>query len=129
VELLPIFRDRTPFSLFGFGTSEISFLVGVVALWYLLGRLLDRRGSLAAPKQRRMTATRLSVQLLVMILGACLFFETLQSFRDPGRYNNPVGNLAQGILFLVWSFVLVILPGFTLANGIRRRHSSPEAGA
>jgi hypothetical protein len=88
----------------------------VVVLWYLLGRLLGRRGSVAAPKQRQTTATRLSEQLLVMIWGACLFFGALQSFRDPGRYNNPVGNLAQGILLLAWSFVLVILPGLTLAT-------------
>jgi hypothetical protein len=121
-ELLPIRRiDRAPASVFGFGIAELSFLVGVIILWYLIGRVLDRRGRPGGVSQGEATVWVVSVQLLVMMWGACIFFEALESFRHPGQYNNPIGNLAEGLLFLLWSLSLIVFPAAKLVNATRRR--------
>ena len=74
-----------------------------------------------------MTVGRAVALFLVMAWGACIFFESLELFRNPGRYNNSVGNLAQGTLFLLWSLILIVFPATKLVNAIRRRQLSATA--
>jgi hypothetical protein len=108
------------FSIFGFSAAELSFLVGVIVLWFLVGRTIDRYRSPGAHQQSSKTGISVLVKIFMIILGACFFVAAVQSFNDFGRYNNPRGNLVQATLFLVWSLVLIILPGFNLVNLFRK---------
>jgi hypothetical protein len=109
--------DRRPPSILGFGAGDLFFLAGVVLLWYLVGRALDRRKS---PPQGRMKISQMLLNLFVIVWGVCLFFFGLPAFQSPWRYSNRVGNLAGGILFSIWLLVLILVAGANLVNRIRK---------
>jgi hypothetical protein len=120
VALLPIDRiDQPPLSFFGVGVEELLFMASVVGLWYLVGRVLDRRRLPGVPK--RMVAIDVWRNLLLLLLGVFLFFLGLVPLRHPGNFNNPSGNIAQGVLILLWALALLVFPTRSLVTGIRRR--------
>jgi hypothetical protein len=122
VQFLPIFRGRAPLSVFGFDTSEMLFLMGVIVLWSIIAKVVDRGRSANKSQSGRFSAARVTTLLFLMTFGTWLFIAgALPAFRNPGLYNNPTGNFAQGCLFLVWSLVLVIPPGIVFAREIRRK--------
>jgi hypothetical protein len=113
------------FSVLGLSASELSFLVGVVVLWFLVGRMLDHHSSSTFHERSRMTVFSVLLELLVMSMGVLLFVAAVHSFSDPWLYNNMIGNRAQGILFLAWSLVLVILPILNFVRAIRSKPRFP----
>lgn len=110
-------------SIFGFSVAELSFLVGVIVLWFLVGRTIDRYRAFGVQQQWSKTGISVVVRVFMIILGACFFVAAVQSFNDFGRYNNPTGNRVQATLFLVWSLVLTILSGSKLVNLFRKANS------
>lgn len=109
------------------GGYDLSFLVGLMILWYLVGRNVDRRVMGATSAQRRTRAGNRLFQLLQVTCGACVGIMGAKQFDYLGRWNNVVGNILSGTLFLVWSLVLITLPGAKLVKAIRRRYSGEKA--
>jgi hypothetical protein len=106
------------------GGYNLSFLLGVIILWYLVGRGVDRRISRSAGAQTTVGA-RVS-QALQVIVGICLLPIGIGYIGSGARLNNALGNTLSGTLFLAWSLVLIALPGATLVKAIRRRHLPRE---
>jgi hypothetical protein len=112
------------FSMFGFTAAQLLFLVGVVVVWFLVGRMIDRYGSPAVHQPSRTTLFLVLLKLLAMFLF--IVFAAVHSFCDPWLYNNLTGNRVQGLLFLAWSLVSVILPVLNFATAIRSKSKVSE---
>jgi hypothetical protein len=107
--------DRIPRSMLGFDTGDIPFLVGVIVVWYLVGRALDKRRISKTAERSRIAVALIACFLLS--LGGLLFSAGLHDL-GPARPNNsspPVG----AVLTLVWSAALIFLSGRGLARAIR----------
>jgi len=116
-----------PLAAYGFGIEDLWFLSGVVIVWYLVGRTLDRFRSGEEPQKLRMLSVReIAVSLLLLLLGGYFSYLAVDAFHIFGKWNNPVGNIAEGLLFLVWSFALVLTSAQKLVNRIRSKHSVPD---
>jgi hypothetical protein len=111
-------------SIFGYGPEEWSFFLGVVILWFLVGTLLDQRGSENGLSDKRMTVIdvllRLSGIVLGVVIGIALFVEGQKGLRIPYRWGDYQGTVVESILFLVWSFVLICFSGVKVTRMIRR---------
>jgi len=126
--LFSILLSPLPISRVGiFGLYDIQFLIGVAALWYVVGKSLDRRSSGASVE--RASPGYFLWNLFLVSLGVYFFSMALASLRSLGRYNNPVGNLIEGILFFVWSVALITFPGIKLVNALRRKQVKPQPSA
>jgi len=106
----------------GFDLYDLVFPVGVVILWYIVGRSLDHRISGTAGSYTKTTAIMRAFQVLQVIWGIALFVNGISHILLPARWNNPVGNLLSGTMFLIWSFVLILLPGTKIVTAIRERY-------
>ncbi len=96
---------RIPRSLLGFDTGDVPFLVGVIVLWYLVARGLEKKETLKITDRSRKAAVLAAISLLS--LGLFLASVGLHDL-GPGRPNNtspPVG----AVLTLVWSIALIFL--------------------
>jgi hypothetical protein len=65
--------------------------------------------------------------VLEVIVGICLLPMGIEDIGSGARWNNAVGNILSGTLFLAWSLVLITLPGAKLVKAIRRRYSGEKA--
>jgi len=123
LELIPI----PDVKLFHLGTTDFAFLGGVIVVWSLVGRMLDR--CFLREKTSTLgksTLGKLFLNFFVVALGCWLLYSSVEMLRSPGRWNNYTGNIAVGILFLTWSLVLILIPARELVNAIRGK-PSPEA--
>lgn len=112
---------RTSLSILGFGAEELSFLLGVVLVWYLLGRELDQRESQKALLP--VTALSFFFNILLIVFGMVLFLLGLAAiFRHPG--GNSSGGIIAGTLFLIWSLAIDGRCGARLMSGLRHRRSA-----
>lgn len=107
-------------SISGYGLEEIFFFLGVGILWFCVGRSIDMQALEKTPSKKLLTKGRVLADLLLMSIGVALFAEGFHGLRTPWKWNNYWGNAAESVLFLAWSFVLVVLPGQKLIKGIRR---------
>ena len=110
------------YRILGFGVDDLFYLVGVLILWYLVGRKLDRRRFGIAAAESGTMATRILFPLFMMALGMFLFALSLVDFREEfsfarGYYIRYYG-LAVSILFLLWSLALMISSGLKLRHNI-----------
>jgi hypothetical protein len=107
------------------------FLMSVAALWYLVGRALDRRGATPAREPRLITV--LAVQSLVLVAGVLLLLIAWRDVSYPetsfrGAFLDvvrivgatPVLGLIGTFLTLAWSVSLIFLAGRTIVRLIRR---------
>ncbi len=95
------------------------FLIGVVVLWYLVGRALDSR-RFADKSPLAWTWPRLVlVGGPLALLGALFLYEGVQGLFTPWRWNNYWGNIAESVLTTLWSFVLIGTPALKLAQRFR----------
>ncbi len=114
--------DRAPPTMVGFTLDYVFFMIGVLVLWYLVGRAFDNRQLSHNPRRAAWTATKLFfVGGPSALLGSLYFYGSLQGFRSPGRWNNQIGNIAQSVLLLIWSLVLLGLPVLKLTQRLRLR--------
>jgi len=116
-------------SIFGYGPEELAFLVGVVILWFFVGKELDRQRLGEMASENRITPRRVLLDLLLMVFGIALFAEGLHGLHTPGKWGNYFGNIAESILFLVWSFVLIFLPGWKLIKRTRLKACGPDVSS
>ncbi len=112
---LAIFGSYTS-SFLGFPTSDLLFLVGVIIVWYIVGRVLDRRRNSKAAPQRGI-ATALVMYPLLLMLGSLLLFLGVYGLgpHRPNIADPPVG----AFLTLMWSGTLIFLSGRGLVRAIR----------
>jgi len=107
------------------------FLISVGLFWYLVGRMLDRRGTKPARAPRVVTV--LAVQSLLLVAGVFLLLIAWRdvsypetsfrgAFLDVVRIigNTPVLGLIGIFVTLAWSVSLIYLSGRTLVRMIRR---------
>jgi hypothetical protein len=108
------FAQWLPRSILGYGIDDLFFLSGVILLWYIAGRALDRRRSRAA---RIGAVTALIIYPLLLLLAAALAPSGLYDL-GPGRVRNldpPIG----AFLRLMWSIALVVIAGLGSVMAIR----------
>jgi hypothetical protein len=121
--LLPVaMATRVPTLQFGFGLDEIFFLVGVGVLWSLVGGVLDRS---RAPKTSK-SASNLWLNMFYVVLfvwGGCLMYSAVQALRSPGKWNNPAGNVTEGVLFAIWSLLFISISARRLIRGPGSEHA------
>jgi len=112
-------------SIYGFGAWDLFFLTGVVLLWFWVGRAVDHRKSRASPQ--RMPISRAGLNLVLMTYGAFIFSLALTMFRNPWILNNRVGTLTEGVLFAVWSLVLILVGTVNIGVYIRAKLLDPRS--
>lgn len=106
-------------TIFGSTLDYPLFIIGILILWYLVGRVLD---SWRSTGKSFLAWTWLRLVFIggpLAVLGALFLYESLQGFRDPWRWNNRTGNLVHSVLLLLWSIVLIGLPGLKLIQRLR----------
>lgn len=112
----------------GFGVGEILYLAAVAVLWYLVGRFLDRRRHSKVTEGQGTMTPRTMPHFLVMAWGMFLLVESLWTFHDEISFAHSYFLRIDGIivatLFLVWSLILLIFPGWRLASRIHREVDS-----
>ena len=97
-------------SVLSYSLEDATFFAGVIILWLLIGKTLDRRWSGRVSPQERITARRVLGDLLLVGLGIALLLEGLEGLHTPWRWGNHVGNIVESTMFLIWSFTLITVP-------------------
>lgn len=95
------------------------FLIGVLILWYLVGKALDSWRSTGETPLAWTWPRLVFFGGPLAVLGALFLYEGLQGFRDPWRWNNRTGNIMHSVLVLLWSIVLIGVPGLKLIQRLR----------
>jgi hypothetical protein len=110
--------DHAQPTIAGLTLDYVFFMIGVLILWYLVGRALDNR-------QLGRSAWSITKLLLaggpLALLGSLFFYNGLQGFLTPSRWNNQIGNIAQSLLFMLWSLVFLAVPALKIAQRLRLR--------
>ena len=113
----PTFR-RLPQSVLGFDTDDCFFLIGVIVVWYFVGRVLDgRRKSKTSRAHGR--GTVLIVFPLLLVLGGLLFPFGLLELIGPQHFRNAGHLHESGLLTLTWSVSLIFVSVRGLLRAIR----------
>ena len=122
--------------VWGVGVEDVFYLAGVVVLWNLVGRTLDRRRFRITTSASRMSTGRVWFNLLLVFWGTFLFVVCFTSFYELTRasgvnihtfyFNWDIWYLA---LTLVWALILIIFPGLNLAHWIRGRRVDTAVSA
>jgi hypothetical protein len=111
--------DHPQTTILGLGLDEVFFFIGVLILWFLIGKALDQR---RAPGEHPSKWTPMRLVLLgipLELLGAILFYQGLRGFLTPGRWNNYFGNIVQSTLVLLWSLILIVSAALKFARQVR----------
>ncbi len=114
--------------VWGVGLEDVFYLAGVVVLWCLVGRTLDRRRFRIISSPSSMSKGRVWFNLLLVFWGTLLFVGCFTSFYELTRasgvnihtfyFNSNIWALA---FILVWALILLIFPSLNLAHWIRSR--------
>jgi hypothetical protein len=107
----------------GFYPVEQVLLLGVVVLWYLVGKKIDewkRPDEFSELKPR----TGKIVRNGILVLYGMLLLATMD-LRDTD--NNVIGDLIERILWFVWSVALILLPMQKLLAMLRHKPSKQKS--
>jgi hypothetical protein len=107
--------DFLPRSVLGFDTDDLFFLLGVVVVWYFVGRAVDQRQFSRTAGKRRIMAPLTACPLL-LALGGLLFHWGQQNLKNP--YDNPDPPFG-AVLMLAWAVSLIFFSGRWLVRTIR----------
>lgn len=108
--------DGLPRSILGFDTHDLFFLAGVIVVWCVIGRAIDRRRTANRAQQKNLVRALLQHSLL-FVPGLILLHAGFQDLRYP-RYNNPA-HLVGAALTLAWSASLIVVAGAESVRGMR----------
>jgi hypothetical protein len=108
--------DHAPPTIFGLGLDYVFFLIGIVVLWFLVGRAVDNRQSSRGPGLAWTSAKLVLVGGPLALMGSLYFYLSLQGFLGPRRWNNPIGDVLHNVLVLLWSLVLLGVPALKLVR-------------
>jgi hypothetical protein len=113
-----------PWSLLGFYSNDVLFFLGVILVWYLVGKRID---SLRAPRN---TQTKRWSNLLFLLFGAYLMSFDLLNFGNPVRLpvSNDIGGPVEVVLYFVWAIALIAIPGRELTRALRRKPATLAEG-
>jgi hypothetical protein len=115
----------------GFGADDFLYIPAVAVLWYLVGRLLDRRRSSMAAPSPRITTAKAAAFLALMAIGGLLLVTSLWTIRRElsfaRSYFLRIDGFIVATLFLVWSLILLIFPGRRLARGFRLKRANTKS--
>jgi hypothetical protein len=106
VLLLP--RSMNLSAVLGFSVQQILFLLGVAALWWWIGHMIDRRSS--STKKAGTAGFQIFTSIFGFLLGGVLLVAGIGLWRQAlflRRYATPFAYYLAGVLFLVWSIVLI----------------------
>jgi len=120
--LVPNRIDQKLLHATGFYSDTLIFLVGVVILWYLIGRAIDFHWFAKNPARTNSALRNTLLNWLMLVCGIYLFIVSVVNFNDPLRHPkdaNLVGNVVEALLFFAWSIVLMFLPARRLLDAIR----------
>jgi hypothetical protein len=115
-------RLTPSWTLMGFYFDEWLFLIGVIAVWYFVGRKIDsyRLSNVETPQETSRSA--LFFNGLVFLFGLYLLLVTIINFGSPlrsPRGGNLVGSIVETVLFFAWSLFLILTPGRRLRKFVR----------
>jgi hypothetical protein len=102
-------KDHVPWSIFGFGLDEILFLLAVAVLWYLVARWFATFRSRKMDHAIKTNTAGLLWQIVMAAIGGLLCLLGVGFLRSSGRFNNTEGNIAEGALFIIWAFALLLV--------------------
>jgi hypothetical protein len=139
---LCLFRGN-PTSWMGLGAGGLLYLPAVALLWWFVGRFFDRRRGLGGPEERGTTARKRVISVLLLAWGMFLLAISILGIRDSLRFFPGASHLADirflihfrpyvpwnAASFLLWSLILIISHGTTLAGTMRRASRAPELKA
>ncbi|MGA8221329.1 MAG: hypothetical protein WB780_06700 [Candidatus Acidiferrales bacterium] len=116
------------YSILGFSAGELLYLAAVAALWYLVGRFLDRRRGLQPPVSHQSPLRKNVFAVCTIVWGIVLFAVSLLSLDSifPVTFSGTrlirLENVTIYTLFLLWSFLLITIPvrKFVLAVRFRK---------
>jgi hypothetical protein len=96
-----IFFDRVDHArptIFGFILDYVFFMIGIVILWYVVGRTFDNFRLSHNPHATWTTTKLCLLGGPLALLGSLCFYVSLQGFLTPWRWNNQIGNIVQSAL-------------------------------
>jgi hypothetical protein len=108
----------------GLTVGEILYLIAVAILWYLVGRLLDRRKGVCqdgvSDKRRIFTSVLILVWAgFLLVSGILVFPNFFPATFDSGRVVRPDA-LVTYVLHLLWALALITFSVWELVRGIRQ---------
>lgn len=113
--------DHAPPKIFGLGLDDVLFFVGIIALWFLVGYILDKRRSSGGSQSVWSIGKLLLAGVPLSVMGALFLYGSVSGFMAGSPFNNKTGTLLQSFLFLFWAFILLGVP----ATNLFRRLSAP----
>jgi hypothetical protein len=120
----------SPHIMGGVRPIYLIFFVGGFALWFFVGRALDnlfRRNSL---DQKALPLSHVLVDMFLIACGVRLIFHGLENIlpQYPGQQHSTLG-IVNGVIVLVWAFVLLLVPSWKLLSAFRNRGADPSRSA
>jgi hypothetical protein len=109
-------------------TIYLIVLVGGLAVWFIAGWTLDILLLRKTPNQTALQPGKVLAKLFLIACGIRLGFHGLENIlpQYPGqRHSTPA--IVNGVIILVWSLLLVLVPGLKLVNQIREKRSGQNA--
>ena len=113
-------------SMLGFSARELLYLAAVAVLWYLVGRFLDRRRGLQSQGSRQISLRKSVLSVCMTAWGIALLSVSVLSLDSifPVTFSGTrlirPENVVICALFLLWSFLLITIPGHKLLLALRR---------
>ena len=122
----PFRMQYPPHFLSHYSLSEWAFFGSVLALWFLVGLMIDRRRNSLKTKSHRATILGVLWYLGLVLEGIFLFLQALQGFASPGHEGSYWlwGSVIKNLLFVAWSVVLIGVPIFSLLRSPQMRTAS-----
>ena len=119
--------DTQPLSVVGFNMGEILFFLGVVVLWFSIGRAIERHLSCKPSSHERLSIPDRCNLILLMVWGVVLLTTDIWFLRDlslstsgwtPNSFVDFL-RIAVMSMALIWSMLLIVLPARIFAQASR----------
>ncbi len=110
-------------------TIYLIVLVGGLAVWFFVGRAIDSLWRGKALDQKPLLFHKVLIDLFLIACGIRLIFHGLQNILPQYAGQRPsTPAIVNGVIILVWSLLLILLPALKLLKRIREKPSDPNPG-